>query len=178
MTKAKSSRLAPARVESRIVVIRGETVMLDADLAAVYGVSTKALNQAVKRNAERFPPDFRFQLTKAERAKVVTNRDHLQVLKFSAVLPWAFTEHGSIMAAAVLNSPRAVEMSVFVVRAFVRLREFARAHAELATKLKAIERRVAGHDADLKRMFAALRTLIDPPTKPPRRIGFDGGRDK
>ena len=116
-------------------------------------------------------------MTNAERAKVVTNRDHLRALKFSPVLPWAFTEHGSIMAAAVLNSPRAVEMSVFVVRAFVRLREFARAHAGLATKLNAIERRVAGHDADLKRMFAALRTLIDPPTKPSRRIGFDGGRD-
>ena len=109
---------------------------------------------------------------------MVTNRDHLRALKFSPVLPWAFTEHGSIMVAAVLNSPRAVEMSVFVVRAFVRLREFARAHAGLAAKLNAIERRVAGHDADLKRMFAALRTLIDHPTKPPRRIGFDARRDQ
>lgn len=86
--------------------------------------------------------------------------------------PWAFTEHGSIMAASVLNSPRAVDMSVFVVRAFVRLRDFARTHADLAARLTALERKVAGHDEDLKRMFAAIRALLDPPTKPRRSIGF------
>jgi hypothetical protein len=118
-------------VETRIVHLRGQQMLLDSDLAGIYGVSTKALNQAVKRNLERFPADFRFQLTADERAEVVTICDHLAGLKFSSVLPWAFTEHGAIMAAAVLNSPRAVEMSVFVVRAFVHLRDFARTHAEL-----------------------------------------------
>lgn len=118
-------------------------MLVDADLAEIYGVSTKALNQAVKRNAERFPEDFRFQLTAAEREEVVTNCDHLTRLRFSPVLPWAFTEHGSIMAASVLNSQRAVEMSAFVVRAFVRLRDLARTHAELARHLAALERRVA-----------------------------------
>jgi ORF6N domain len=146
--------------------------MLDADLAAVYGVATKALNQAVKRNVKRFPRDFRFQLTAAEHKKVVTNCDHLRSLRFSSTRPWAFTEHGAIMAATILKSPRAVEMSVFVVRAFVRLRELARNHAELALKLDALEQRVTGHDADLEDMFAALRKLIRPPRRPRRQIGF------
>ena len=146
--------------------------MVDADLAAVYGVATKTLNQAVKRNFKRFPGDFRFQLTKAERDEVVTNCDHLRSLRFSSARPWAFTEHGAIMAATILNSPRAVEMSVFVVRAFIRLRDVARNHAALALKLAALEHRVAGHDADLKEMFIVLRTLIDPPRRPRRQIGF------
>ena len=110
---SKPITLAPATVDPRILRVRGIQVLVDADLAEIYGVSTKALNQAVKRNAERFPEDFRFQLTAAEREEVVTNCDHLTRLKFSPVLPWAFTEHGSIMAASVLNSQRAVEMSVF-----------------------------------------------------------------
>lgn len=169
---ARRKALAPAFVDPRILTIRGEKVMLDADLAAVYGVATKALNQAVKRNGERFPSDFRFQLTKAERDEVVTNCDHLRSLRFSPVRPWAFTEHGAIMAASVLNSPRAVEMSLFVVRAFIRLREVAHRHTELAAKLDALERKVAGHDADLKQMFAAMRALIEPVRKPRRQIGF------
>lgn len=146
--------------------------MLDADLAAIYGVATKVLNQAVKRNARRFPRDFRFQLTKAERGEVVTNCDHLRRLRFSSARPWAFTEHGAIMAATILNSPRAVEMSVFIVRAFIRLRDLARNHAKLAFKLAALEHKVAGHDADLEEMFAALRALIQPPRKAHRQIGF------
>ena len=146
--------------------------MLDSDLAALYGVATKALNQAVKRNIERFPPDFRFQLTKAERDEVVTNCDHLPGLKFSPVRPWVFTEHGAVMAATVLNSLRAVEMSLFVVRAFVRLRDLARNHTALSAKLDALERRVAGHDADIEQMFVALRRLIAPRRKSRRPIGF------
>ena len=169
---SKSITLAKATIDPRILRVRGIQVLVDADLAEIYGVSTKALNQAVKRNAERFPEDFRFQLTAEEREEVVTNCDHLTRLKFSPVLPWAFTEHGSIMAASVLNSQRAVEMSVFVVRAFVRLRDLARTHAELARHLAALERRVTVHDADLKAVFVALRRLIEPPSKPRRQIGF------
>ena len=146
--------------------------MLDADLAAVYGVTTKAFNQAVKRNVERFPPDFRFQLTKMERDEVVTNCDHLSRLKFSAVRPWAFTEHGAVMAATVLKSSLAVEMSLFVVRAFVRLRDVARNYATLATKLDALGHRVKGHDADLEQLFSALRALIKPRRQSRRQIGF------
>ena len=162
---SKPITLAPATVDPRVLRVRGIQVLVDADLAEIYGVSTKVLNQAVKRNAERFPEDFRFQLTAAERDEVVTICDHLTRLRFSPVLPWAFTEHGSIMAASVLNSQRAVEMSVFVVRAFVRLRDLARTHAEL-------ERRVTAHDADLTAVFMALRRLIEPPQKPKRQIGF------
>jgi hypothetical protein len=172
-----SKTMAPGGVASRILMIRGERVVLDADLAEIYGVSTKALNQAVKRNPGRFPLDFRFQLTAVERKEVVTNCDHLGPLRFSSVLPWAFTEHGAIMAASVLNSPRAVEMSVFVVRAFVRLRDFARGHVELAAKLRRLERRVAGHDHDLAGIIKAIRQLMTPPAAPRKRIGFVARRD-
>ena len=139
-------------------------------------VSTKALNQAVKRNPGRFPSDFRFKLTNAERDEVVTICDHLGRLRFSTTLPWAFTEHGAIMAASVLNSSRAVEMSVFVVRAFVRLRDFARGDAELAARLRQLERRVGGHDQELAEILAAIRQLSSPLARPRRAAnGFTHG---
>ena len=115
-------------IQQRILLIRGEKVIVDADLAEAYGVTTKALNQAIRRNLHRFPEDFMFQLTKQEKLEVVTNCDHLQKLKYSPVNPRVFTEHGAIMAASVLNSPKAVEVSVFVVRAFVQLREVIAGH--------------------------------------------------
>ena len=120
-------------VDARVIVVRGRQVILDTSLAQVYGVPTKALNQAVRRNIGRFPDDFRFQVTRSELAEVVTNCDHLSRPRFSAVPPWAFTEHGAIMAASVLNSSRATEMSVFIVRAFVRLRDVARTNARSAS---------------------------------------------
>jgi hypothetical protein len=174
--RIRRSTHAPAltAVEARVLTIRGENVILDNDLALIYGVSTKALNQAVRRNGERFPPDFRFQLTKPERTQVVTTCDHLRHLKFSPVLPWAFTEHGAVMAAAVLNSPRAVEMSVFVVRVFVRLRRMAVAHTEIAARLAGLERHVARHDRELGAIIRAIRRLAEPPPDEPLRprIGF------
>jgi hypothetical protein len=159
-------------VDARILVLRGRQVILDTDLAPAYGVTTGALNQAVKRNAERFPPDFRFQLTPAELREVITNCDHLGRLKFSRVLPWAFTEHGAIMAASVLNSSRAIEMSVFVVRAFVRLRDVARTNAEIGKHLALLERRVTAHDGALKEVFSAIRGLLQPARLPRKQIGF------
>ncbi|MEO6326445.1 MAG: ORF6N domain-containing protein [Thermoanaerobaculia bacterium] len=173
---AKTKALAPASVESRILTIRGAQVILDSDLAAIYGVPTKALNQAVKRNFERFPSDFRLQLAADEaglRSQSVTSKPGRGGRRS---LPWAFTEHGAIMAATVLNSPRAVEMSLFVVRAFVHLRDYARTHAELAKQLELLERRVTGHDEDLKQVIAALRGLLEPAAKPRRAIGF--GKEK
>ena len=116
------------RIQQRILLIRGEKVIIDADLADAYGVTTKVLNQAIRRNADRFPSDFMFRLTKQEKLEVVTNCDHLQKLKYSPVNPYAFTEHGAIMVASVLNSPKAIEVSVFVVRAFVKLREMIAGH--------------------------------------------------
>ena len=179
-TKIRSARASAAApnaialpaVDQRILTIRSEKVMIDRDLAEVYGVTTKALNQAAKRNIERFPADFRFQLTGKERDEVVTNCDHLQNLKYAPALPWAFTEHGALMAASVLNSPRAVEMSVYIVRAFVRLREYARGHAEMTKRLDALERRVTDHDDDLREMFNALRALLTPSPRSGREIGF------
>src|SRR5437868_400876 len=123
------------QIEPRILLIRGHKVLLDADLAQLYGTTTKALNQAVKRNRGRFPSEFLFILTAEEKLEVVTNCDHLKRLKFSSNLPYAFTEHGAIMAASVLNTPRAIDVSVYVVRTFIKLRDFLAKHHELALKL-------------------------------------------
>ena len=183
---AKSTRSKPARakrapataltmipverIEHSILLIRSEKVMLDADLAELYGVSTKRLNEQVRRNRERFPPDFLIELTAQEKAEVVANCDHLARLKYSASLPFAFTEHGAIMAANVLNSPRAVTVSVMVVRAFVRLRQMLASHVELARKLAELETR---YDAQFRQVFAAIRALMEPPESTERgRIGF------
>jgi len=166
-------------IESVILTVRGEKVLLDRDLARIYGVPTKVLNQAVKRNRARFPEDFLLQLTPAEKHEVVTNCDHLRLLKFSPVLPYAFTEPGAIMAANVLNSPQAVRMSVFVVRAFLKMREWLGGTKELDRQLKALEAkltaRLDGHEAAIVEVLQRLMRLLDPPPEPepPRRqIGF------
>lgn len=164
-------------VEKRIILVRGEKVMLDADLAEVYGVQTRVLNQAVRRNVDRFPRDFAFRLRPDEVEEIRRSRSQSVILKRGQNVkyaPWAFTEHGALMAASVLNSSRAVEMSVFVVRAFVRLRDLARAHTALAVQLATLERKVAHHDAGLKQLFAALRALLQPSAKSRRSIGFRG----
>jgi len=166
-------------IASRIVVLRGQRVMLDADLAALYGVTTKRLNEQVRRNLERFPSDFMFQLTNQEvailRSQFATLRTgHGQHRKY---LPLAFTEHGALMAAMVLNSPRATEVSVYVVRAFVELRDTVVAHKELAKRLdeleSRLERKFATHDQAIAGILDAIRQLMVPPvpTKK-RRIGF------
>jgi hypothetical protein len=162
------------QIEPRILLLRGERVILDADLAQLYGTSTKAFNQAVKRNAGRFPGDFRFQLNAGEKQEVVTNCDHLAKLKFARTLPYAFTEHGAIMAAGVLNTPRAIAVSVYVVRAFVRLRKLLRTHDELAQKLGELERRIASHDESIRALVTAIRQLAEPATASSGRrpIGF------
>ena len=169
----KSNALVPIeRIESLIFLIRGHKVMIDADLAELYGVTTKRLNEQVKRNKGRFPRDFMFQLTAKEKAEVIANCDHLQKLKFSSALPYAFTEHGAVMLASVLNSPVAVEASIQVVRAFVKLREILGTHRKLAVKLMELESRMQGHDDDITALFEAIRQLMEPSDKPARRIGF------
>ena len=161
------------RIQQRILLIRGVKVMIDADLAEAYGVPTRRLNEQVKRNRKRFPKDFMFQLTADEKSEVIANCDHLEKLKFSKALPFAFTEHGAIMAASVLNSPQAVEVSVFVVRAFVQLREVIAGHKELARKISQLERKLFDHDEQILVLVEAIKQLMHP--KPPpkrRRIGF------
>ncbi|MBY0248113.1 MAG: ORF6N domain-containing protein [Nitrospiraceae bacterium] len=160
-------------LESMILTIRNHKVIIDADLAALYDVPTKALNQAVRRNEDRFPHDFVFRLSTKERLEVVTNCDHLARLKFSRTLPMAFTEHGAIMAATVLNSSQAVAMSVFVVRAFVRLREHIAANAAILKRLAEIDRTLLQHDTALFDLYEKLLPLLQPPPdSPKRRIGF------
>lgn len=148
--------------------------MLDADLAELYGVTTKRLNEQVKRNRDRFPSDFMFKLTENEKQEVVANCDHLSRLKYSKYLPNAFTEHGAIMAATVLNTSRAVGVSIYVVRAFVKLRELFYERKELGLKLAELDQKVAGHDHVIKDLVAAIRRLNTPfKQKKRRRAGFN-----
>jgi len=177
--KNKTALVAIEAIASRIVVLRGQRIMLDADLAALYGVTTKRLNEQVRRNLGRFPSDFMFQLTNQEvvilRSQFATLRTgHGQHRKY---LPLAFTEHGALMAAMVLNSPRATEVSVYVVRAFVELRETFMAHKELAKHLdeleSRLERKLATHDQAIAGILDAIRQLMVPPEPAKkRRIGF------
>ena len=167
--KDKYAIIPMERIERAILLIRGKKVMLDADLAALYGVTTKRLNEQVKRNRDRFPDDFMFQITEEEKEKVVANCDHLKKLKFSPSLPYAFTEHGAVMLASILNSAVAVEVSIQVVRTFNRLREYVAHHKALAQKLDALEKK---YDVQFKAVFDAIRKLMTPPDKPRRRIGY------
>jgi hypothetical protein len=165
----------PPAVDDRILRIRGQRVMLDFDLAPMYHVTTKKLNQQVRRNRERFPDDFMFQLTWDEaRALSVarppeddSGRGHH--LKY---LPFAFTEHGAVMLASVLKSPTAVAASIQIVRAFNRMRRLLVAHKELAAKLAELEGKVDTHDGQIQALFAAMRSFLAPPPEPPRKIGF------
>jgi len=160
-------------IESLILTIRGRKVLIDADLAGIYGVETRTLNQAVKRNAERFPDDFVFRLNTDEKSEVITNCDHLAPLKFAKSLPLAFTEHGAIMAATVLNSPPAVTMSVYVVRAFIQMREHLAVNAAILKRLAEIDKTLLGHDQALGAIWHKLQPLLQPQSEPPKpRIGF------
>ena len=144
--------------------------MIDADLANLYGVSTKRLNEQVKRNRKRFPPDFVFQLTRKERDEVVANCDHLSKLKFASTMPYAFTEHGALMAASVLNTAKAIEIGLYVVRAFVSLRQVLASHRDLERRLNTLEGK---YNKQFKTVFDAIRQLMSPPApQRARRIGF------
>ena len=173
---ANESAIAPVEgMDSRIHLIRGQRVMLDSVLAAIYGVTTAALNQALKRNRNRLPGDFAFQLTAEEsaalRSQIVISNKSRGGRRY---LPWVFTEHGAIMLAMLLNSERAVEMSVFVVRAFVQMREVLLGSKQLAAKLAELERRVGGHDEVIADLITAIRKLLEAPTeeKAKREIGY------
>jgi len=161
-----------ARVEDKILLIRDKRVMLDADLAELYGVSTKVFNQAVKRNARRFPDDFMFQLTSAEKLEVVTNCDHLARLKFAKSLPFAFTEHGAIQAANILNSEQAIDMGVYVVRAFVHLRKTIDLHKELAARVDELERKSELSQVQIAQIVDIVRKLMIPAEPKKGPIGF------
>jgi hypothetical protein len=159
------------RIEQRIFIIRDQKVMLDKDLAGLYGVPTKRLNEQVKRNIRRFPEDFMFRLTKAEKEKVVANCDHLKSLKFSAQFPYAFTEQGVAMLSSVLNSERAIQVNIAIMRAFVRLKQVFATHKELAAKLKELEQEVGKHNKLIIEVFEIIKQLTAPPVPPPKPKG-------
>jgi hypothetical protein len=185
-------------IEAPILTIRGQRVILDADLARLYGTTTSALNQAVKRNADRFPDDFAFQLTSREfenlKSQFVTSRlQHIELkgknMNGSQIVtsshggkrkhPWAFTEHGALMAANILRSEQAVHMSIYVVRAFVKQREQIAANAAIFKRLAEIDKTLLQHDAALRDIYHKLLPLLQPPPDPPkRRIGFITDDDK
>lgn len=166
-------------IETLILTLRGQKVILAPDLADVYGVETRALNQAIKRNTGRFPEDFYFRLSLEEAETVQRSRSQIVTLKRGQNIkypPHAFTEHGAIMAATVLNSPEAVAMSVFVVRAFMRMREQLAANAAILKRLAEIDKTLLEHDSALRSIWIRLQPLLAPPPEPPRRrIGFNAG---
>lgn len=172
----KQLSISEQKIKNSIVFLRGKRVIIDADLAEFYGATTKQFNQSIKRNFDRFPDDFMFKLTKKEKKYVVTNCDHLGKLKFSPYLPYAFTDHGSVMAANVLNSPVAVQASIQVVRVFIRIGEVLAIHKEIAAKLEKLERKLGGrikkHDKEIKVLFETIRQLMQPPNPPRKMIGF------
>ncbi len=181
MTRAIA--LSPEHISCEILVVRGHRVLLDAQLAALYGVTTKRFNEQVKRNTERFPDDFMFRLTSSEvealnRSQFATGSQKHRDPRFP---PFAFTEHGAIQAANVLNSPKAIEMGIYVVRAFLRLREMLASNTEVARQFALLEARldkkVADHDAAIAAILSAIRQLMNPPSPKQRPIGFTADLD-
>ena len=153
-------------------MIRNQKVMIDRDLAELYGVTTKQLNQQVKRNNKRFPEDFMFQLSEEEKNEVVTNCDHLKNLKFSPNLPFAFTEHGAVMLASVLNSERAIESNIQIIRVFTKMRELLLTHKDILLQLEKVEKKLTGHDEDIALIFKYLKQLLITSQPQRNKIGF------
>lgn len=159
-------------IDRAILIIHGVKVMLDNDLALIYGVATKRLNEQVKRNLSRFPKDFMFQLSSEEKAEVVAICDHLSHLKYSKTNPYAFTEHGTIMLAAVLNTGTAIEVSVLIVRSFVKLRNLVSSEENLRKKIEDLEEK---YDEQFQVVFKVIKSLLEVKSKPRREIGFRSG---
>jgi hypothetical protein len=161
-------------IERKIYLIRGSKVMLDSDLAELYQVPTKVLNQAVRRNLDRFPPDFMFQLNREElenwRSQIVTSKPTARMGLRRP--PYAFTEHGVAMLSSVLATKRAVQLNILIIRAFVRLREYLATHKDLARKLQDVERTQQEHSVHIEQIYGSIQRLLEPPESPERRIGF------
>ncbi len=171
----EANLIQPEQIEPAILLIRGQRVMLDRDLAALYGVETKNLNKAVRRNRDRFPADFMFQLTLDEAQACAGSRFQFGTLKRGQnikYLPQVFTQEGVAMLSSVLRSPRAVQVNIAIMRVFVRLRDTLALHKELAQKLVELERKIEGHDTNIRTLFDAIRELATPPATPHREIGY------
>jgi len=173
MKKSKTSLIPQETIEGKILLIRGRKVMLDSDLAVLYGVETKQLTRQVRRNIDRFPDDFMFQLTREEYNELL--RCQIGTLKrgqHSKYLPYAFTEHGILMLSSVLNSKKAIQVNIQIMRTFVKLRQILSTNKELVHKLSQLERETEKHDAEIQAIFKAIRQIMTPPEKPKKRIGY------
>ena len=171
----KTSLIQAGQIEQGILLMRGQRAMLDRDLAALYGVETKNLNKAVRRNRDRFPADFMFQLTLDEAQACAASRFQFGTLKRGQnikYLPQVFTQEGVAMLSSVLRGPRAIQVNIAIMRVFVRLRESLALHKELARKLAELERKIEGHDVGIRTLFDAIRELAAPPIQSRRAIGF------
>ena len=166
----KTKAIIPVEfIVKKIIVLRGEKVLLDRDLAELYEVPTKVLNQAVKRNERRFPSDFMFRLTKKEKKELVTNCDRFRTLKHSSVLPRAFTEQGVAMLSSTLNSDRAIGVNIAIMRAFVKLRVMLASHKDLTRKIAELEKK---YDEQFAIVFEAIQQLLEEDEKPKKKIGY------
>src|SRR5258708_25023263 len=173
MPKKSTIELVPDEVVmSKILLIRGKKVMIDRDLAELYGITTFRLNEQVKRNRKRFPEDFMFRLSKEEKQQLIENFQHLNSLKFSPALPNVFTEHGAVMLASVLNSERAIEVNIQIVRIFTQMREMVLTHKDILLKLERLERIGVQHDSNGKLIFKYLKELLNTPPKPTHMTAF------
>ena len=174
MRKRRKSIVTTESIVTKIIFLRSEKVLIDRDLAELYGVETKVLKQAVRRNIKRFPSDFMFELTKEEfinwRSQFVTSKSDKMGLRYT---PMAFTEQGVAMLSSVLRSDRAIEVNIAIMRAFVRLREMVSTQKKLEAKLSELESKIEDHDESIQTIFEAIRQLMAPPEKPRKRIGFD-----
>ena len=168
----EANLIQPEQIEQVILLIRGQRVMLDRDLAALYGVETKNLNKAVRRNLDRFPADFMFQLTVEEAQCLRFQFGTLKRGQHFKYLPQVFTQEGVAMLSSVLHSPRAIQVNIAIMRVFVHLRTTLALHKELAHKLAELERKIEGHDTSIRTLFDAIRELATPPARPHREIGY------
>ncbi|MDP2815138.1 MAG: ORF6N domain-containing protein [Rectinemataceae bacterium] len=162
-------------IERQIFLIRGHKVMIDRDLARLYQVPTKVMNQTIKRNQDRFPDGFMFRLSPQETRELVTNCDRFTKLKHSSATPFAFTEYGVAMLSSVLRSKRAIRINIQIIQTFIRLRQWALTHKDLAQKIAELENKSRTHDKHIQNIFEAIRELINPPEQPRKSIGFRPG---
>ena len=175
MAKNKSLVKIPDEIIiNKIIVLRDKKVMIDRDLATLYGVTTKRLNEQVKRNLKRFPDDFMFQLTKEDKEEIILQLEHLNGLKFSPVLPYVFTEHGAVMLASVLNSDKAIEVNIQIVRVFTQIRQMLTDNTELRLEIEKIKKKVDNHNKNIEVVFQYLDELLEKKenTAPRKKIGF------
>lgn len=175
MAKSKSLVKIPDEIIiNKIIVLRDKKVMIDRDLAELYGVTTKRLNEQVKRNLKRFPDDFMFQITKEEKEEIILQFEHLNGLKFSPVLPYVFTEHGAVMLASVLNSDKAIEVNIQIVRVFTQIRQMLADNTELRLEIEKIKKKMDNHSKNIEVVFQYLDELLEKKEnpKPRKQIGF------